>query len=117
MKLTLRKVLHNLGALSDLGSEICSTNNFEEVTRTSLHTLLGTLAIPRGAIARYSARPRQLKIVAAKGLAGAVGERIALGRDEVERIRSRSRAIELRAERNGLAQFVTRNRALFDRLR
>ena len=61
MKLTLRKVLHNLGALSDLGSEISSTHNFEEVTRTSLHTLLGTLAITRGAIARYSARPRQLK--------------------------------------------------------
>ncbi|HJQ69680.1 MAG TPA: HD domain-containing phosphohydrolase [Blastocatellia bacterium] len=117
MKLTLRKLLHNLGALSELGSEISSTHNFEEVTRTSLHTLLGTLAIPRGAIARYSARPRQLKIVAAKGLAGAVGERIALGRDEVERLRSRERAIELRAERNGLVQFVTRNSALFDRLR
>ncbi|HET8676655.1 MAG TPA: HD domain-containing phosphohydrolase [Blastocatellia bacterium] len=117
MTLTLRKVLHNLGALSDLGSEISSTHNFEEVTRTSLHTLLGTLAIPRGAIARYSARPRQLKIVAAKGLAGAVGARIALGRDEAERLRTRSRAIELRAEHNGLAQFVTRNAALFERLR
>jgi putative nucleotidyltransferase with HDIG domain len=116
MTLTLRKVLHNLGALSDLGSEISSTHNFEEVTRTSLHTLLGTLAIPRGAIARYSARPRQLKIVAAKGLAGAVGARIALGRDEAERLRVRTRAIELRAERNGLAQFVTRNAALFERL-
>ena len=117
MTLTLRKVLHNLGALSDLGSEISSTHNFEEVMRTSLYTLLGTLAIPKGAIARYSARPRQLKIVAAKGLAGAVGERIALGRDEVERFAARSRAIELRAERNGLAQFVTRNNGLLERLR
>ena len=117
MKLTLRKVLHNLGALSELGSEISSTHNFEEVTRTSLHTLLGTLAIPRGAIARYSARPRQLKIVAAKGLAGAVGERISLGRDEVERLAARTRAIELGAERNGLTQFVSRNADLLARLR
>lgn len=117
MKLTLRKVLHNLGALSDLGSAISSTTSFEEVTRTSLHTLLGTLAIPRGAIARYSARPRQLKIVAAKGLAGAVGERIALGRDEVDRLASRSQSIELSAERNGLAQFVSRNAGLLARLR
>ena len=117
MKLTLRKVLHNLGALSELGSEISSTHNFEEVTRTSLHTLLGTLAIPRGAIARYSARPRQLKIVAAKGLAGAVGERISLGRDEVERLAARARAIELDAERNGLAQFISRNADLLARLR
>src|SRR4029453_4349136 len=105
MNLTLRKMLHNFSALTDLAAETSSAHNFEEVTRASLHTLLGTLAIPRGAIARYSARPRQLKIVAAKGLAGAVGERMALGRDEVERLRARSRAIELRAERNGLAQF------------
>ena len=117
MKLTLRKVLHNLGALSELGSEISSTHNFEEVTRTSLHTLLGTLAVPRGAIARYSARPRQLKVVAAKGLAGAVGARISLGRDEVERLAARTRAIEIGAERNGLAQFVSRNADLLARLR
>jgi putative nucleotidyltransferase with HDIG domain len=117
MKLTLRKMLHNLGALSELGSEISSTHNFEEVTRTSLHTLLGTLAIPRGAIARYSARPRQFKVVAAKGLAGAVGARISLGRDEVERLAARTRAIEIGAERNGLAQFVSRNADLLARLR
>jgi putative nucleotidyltransferase with HDIG domain len=115
--LTLRKMLHNLGALTDLSSEISSTHNFEEVTRASLHTLLGTLAIPRGAIARYSNRPRQLKIIAAKGIAGAVGQKIALGRDEVERLASRARPIEIDAERNGLAQFVSRNGDLLKRLR
>src|SRR5262249_39317534 len=115
--LTLRKMLHNLGALTELSSEISSTHNFEEVMRASLHTLLGTLAIPRGAIARLSNRPRQLKVVAAKGLAGAVGQKIALGRDEVERLASRTRPIGLGAERNGLAQFVSRNGELFARLR
>ncbi|HXG94255.1 MAG TPA: HD domain-containing phosphohydrolase [Blastocatellia bacterium] len=117
MKLTLRKLMHNLGALTDLGSEISSTHNFEEVMRASLHTLLGTLAIPRGAIARFSHRPRQLKIVAAKGLAGVVGERIALGRDEAERFTERGRPIALDAERNGLAHFIRRNNELLKRLR
>ena len=70
MDLSLRKMLHNFSALTDLSAEISSTHNFEEVTRASLHTLLGALAIPRGAIARYTSRPRQLKITAAKGLAG-----------------------------------------------
>lgn len=117
MKLTLRKMLHNLSALTDLGAEISSAKEFDEVIRTSLHALLGTLAIPRGAIARYSQKPRQLKIVAAKGLTGATGERITLGRDEVERLAARARPIELRAEQNGLAHFVSRNGDLFKRLR
>ena len=74
MKLALRKMLHNLSALTDLGAEISSTHNFEEVMRASLHTLLGTLAIPKGAIAQFSARPRMLKIMAAKGLPAALGK-------------------------------------------
>jgi putative nucleotidyltransferase with HDIG domain len=117
MKLTLRKLLHTLGSLSDLGAEISSTHNFDEVMRASLHTLLGTLAIPRGAIARFSNSPRQLKIVAAKGLAGAVGQKIALGRDEAERLAVRGRPIEIEAEHNGLAHFVSRNHDLLKRLR
>lgn len=117
MNLTLRKMLHNFAALTDLSAEISSAHNFEEVTRASLHTLLGALAIPRGAIARYTMRPRQLKIVAAKGIAGALGHRIALDRDEVDRLTERAQPISIRAESNGLAQFVERNGDLLKRLR
>jgi putative nucleotidyltransferase with HDIG domain len=109
--------MHTLGSLTDLGAEISSTHNFEEVTRASLHTLLGTLAIPRGAIARFSNRPRLLKIVAAKGLAGALGQKISVGRDEAERLALRARPMELESERNGLAHFVRRNDDLLKRLR
>jgi putative nucleotidyltransferase with HDIG domain len=117
MGLVMRKVLHNLSAITDLGAEISSTNNFEEVTRASLHTMLGALAIPRGAIARFSQRPRQLKIIAAKGLAGAVGQRIALGRDEAEKLAERAHPIDLGAEQNGLSHFVRRNGEILKRLR
>jgi putative nucleotidyltransferase with HDIG domain len=117
MNLTLRKMLHNFSALTDLASETSSTHNFEEVTRASLHTLLGALAIPRGAIARYTARPRQLKIVAAKGLAGAVGQRIALDRDEVERLAHRARPISTDAGSDGLTHFLERNGEMLKRLR
>ncbi len=117
MNLTLRKMLHNVSALTDLAAEISSTHNFEEVTRASLHTLLGALAIPRGAIARYTIRPRQLKITAAKGLAGAVGQRIALDRDEAESLTARTRPISIQAESNGLAHFVERNEEMLKRMR
>jgi putative nucleotidyltransferase with HDIG domain len=117
MDLTLRKMLHNFSALTDLAAEISSTHNFEEVVRASLHTLLGALAIPRGAIARYAAKPRQLKIVAAKGLAGAVGQRIALDRDEVEHLTTRTRPIVINGDNNGLTQFVERNGELLRKMR
>lgn len=117
MNLSLRKMLHNVSALTDLAAEISSTHNFEEVTRASLHTLLGALAIPRGAIARYTTKPRQLKIVAAKGLAGAVGQRIALDREEVERLLARTQPISIHAENDGLAHFVERNDELLKRMR
>jgi putative nucleotidyltransferase with HDIG domain len=116
MKLELAKVLHTLGAMSDLSSEISSGGDFEDVTRASLHTLLGTLAIPKGAIAVSSSRPRQLKIVAAKGLNGVVGLRIPIGRDEEERFKSQVRPIHLVGERNRLSQFVRRNGAAMKQL-
>jgi len=117
MDLTFRKLLHNLSALSDLAAETSSSHNFNEVTRASLHTLLGALAIPRGAIARYTTKPRQLKIVAAKGSTGAVGQRIAIGRDEAERLADAPTPISVHAESNGFAGLVERNGDLVKRLR
>ena len=117
MDLALRKMLHNISALTDLSAEISSTHNFAEVTRASLHTLLGALAIPRGAIARYTTRPRQLKIVAARGLAGAVGKRIALDRGDAECLAMRTKPVSILAETDGLALFMERNDEMLKRLR
>ncbi|HXU36367.1 MAG TPA: HD domain-containing phosphohydrolase [Blastocatellia bacterium] len=115
--LTYRKMLHNFTALTELAAEISSTHNFEEVTRASLHTLLGALAIPRGAIARYTTKPRQLKVIAAKGLNGAVGHRMALDPKEVELLAKRVTPLTISNERDGLAPFAERNRELLKRLR
>ena len=116
MSLTLRKMLHNLSALAELGNEISSTHDFDEVVRTALHMLLGTLAIPRGAIARYSQEPRQLKIVAAKGLQKAIGQKLALAPEDVEQLTRHAEPLDLGVAQNGLTGFVTRNREVFKRL-
>lgn len=96
MDLAARKLLHNLRALADLGEEVSSAHHFEEVMRTSLFTLLGAVAAPKGAIARFSSRPPQLKVIAEKGFAGAAGRRILLERDEAERLKTRARPFDLR---------------------
>ena len=50
MESNTHKLIHSFGALADLGQEVADTGDFMEMVRTSLHLLLGTLAIRRGAI-------------------------------------------------------------------
>ncbi|MCA1604231.1 MAG: hypothetical protein LC775_01815, partial [Acidobacteria bacterium] len=49
-----QKLIHSFGALADLGQEVASSGDFNEMVRTSLHLLLGTLAIRRGIVVAYS---------------------------------------------------------------
>jgi HD-GYP domain-containing protein (c-di-GMP phosphodiesterase class II) len=62
------KLVHTFGALAELGQEICHKQNFHETVRTSLHLLLGSLAIMRGAVAGYSRFAHELNILAMRGL-------------------------------------------------
>jgi hypothetical protein len=50
MEPTTKKLVHTFEALADLGQEIASSGDFNEMVRTSLHLLLGTLALRRGAV-------------------------------------------------------------------
>ena len=50
MEANTHKLIHSFGALADLGQEIADSGDFMEMVRTSLHLLLGTLALRRGAV-------------------------------------------------------------------
>ncbi len=67
MEPSTQKLIHTFGALADLGQEIAGTGDFTEMVRTSMHLLLGTLALRRGAVAECSG-PGPLKCVAIWGL-------------------------------------------------
>jgi HD-GYP domain-containing protein (c-di-GMP phosphodiesterase class II) len=51
MEPSTQKLIHTFGALADLGQEVANTGDFTEMVRTSMHLLLGTLALRRGAVA------------------------------------------------------------------
>jgi hypothetical protein len=53
MEPNTHKLIHSFGALADLGQEIADTGDFIEMVRTSLHLLLGTLAIRRRALRAF----------------------------------------------------------------
>ncbi|MGH9827588.1 MAG: GAF and HD-GYP domain-containing protein, partial [Blastocatellia bacterium] len=117
MNLELRRMIHTLNSLAELGEEISSAHDFEEMMQASLYTMLGTLAIRRGAIARLSENPSQLKVVAAKGLRDVLKCRVALGKEDVSRLAAHPGVIDVEAEQNGLAHFVQRNSDVLRRLK
>ena len=67
MEPSTQKLIHTFGALADLGQEIAGTGDFTEMVRTSMHLLLGTLALRRGAVVECSG-PGPLRCVAVWGV-------------------------------------------------
>src|SRR6476619_6173962 len=67
MQPSTQKLIHTFGALADLGQEIAGTGDFNEMVRTSMHLLLGTLALRRGAVVECSG-PGPLRCVSIWGL-------------------------------------------------
>jgi HD-GYP domain-containing protein (c-di-GMP phosphodiesterase class II) len=62
------KFVHTFGALAEIGEAVAHGRNFQEMIRTSLHLLLGSLAIMRGGVARYSRYGRELNFIAVRNL-------------------------------------------------
>ena len=62
-----RMVLHAFAALADLGEEIAETIDFEEMVRSALHVVLGTMGIRRGAVAEFDRETGVLRFVASRG--------------------------------------------------
>lgn len=63
-----QKLIHTFGALAELGSEVAQKQNFQDMMRTSLHLLLGSLAIMRGGVARYSRFGHELNMLAVRNM-------------------------------------------------
>jgi HD-GYP domain-containing protein (c-di-GMP phosphodiesterase class II) len=62
------KLVHTFSALAEIGQEVTNKRNFQEMIRTSLHLLLGSLAIMRGGVARFSRFGHELNMLAVRGL-------------------------------------------------
>ncbi|MGB9181366.1 MAG: HD domain-containing phosphohydrolase [Pyrinomonadaceae bacterium] len=117
MQESTQKLVHTFAALADLGQEIADTSDFEEMVRASLHLLLGTLAIRRGAVAEFDRQATVLKFVAARGLGDEPPENLPLESEDIEGLLSLGLCgIMLEDETPAFARFVSRNRQLLDAL-
>ena len=68
MEPSTQKLIHTFGALADLGQEIAGRGDFTEMVRTSMHLLLGTLALRRGGVAECIGSSGELRCVTTWGL-------------------------------------------------
>ena len=87
MRETMQRLLHTFAALADLSQEIANTSDFQEMVRTSLHLLLGTLAIRRGAVAEYDRSRQSLMLIAARGMGDQPQAALELEASDVESLR------------------------------
>lgn len=83
MEPSTQKLIHTFGALADLGQEIAGTGDFTEMVRTSMHLLLGTLALRRGAVVECSG-PGPLRCVAIWGLSDQAFNGVEIDEAEIE---------------------------------
>src|SRR5262245_48803081 len=83
MEPSTQKLIHTFGALADLGQEIAGTGDFSEMVRTSMHLLLGTLALRRGAVVECSG-PGPLRCAALWGLSDQIFTGVEIDKAEMQ---------------------------------
>ena len=109
------KFVHTFAALADLGQEVAHTNNFQEMIRTSLHLLLGSLAIMRGGVARYSRFGHELNFLAMRGLGEDFPLSLSVTRDdEKEWLANGLEPFDLEDGLNCLTPFLLRYKTIFE---
>lgn len=110
------KFIHTFGALADIGQEVAHKRNFQEMIRTSLHLLLGSLAIMRGGVARYSRYGRELNFLAVRNLGDDFPLSVPLEfEDEREFLRAGMSEIEISQAK--FLSFFQENQDILDRKR
>lgn len=109
------KFIHTFAALADLGQEVAHTNNFQDMIRTSLHLLLGSLAIMRGGVARFSRFDHELNFLAVRGLGEDFPLSLTVTRDdEKEWLANGLEPFDLEDGLNCLTPFLLRYKPIFE---
>ena len=109
MEPSTQKLIHTFGALADLGQEIAGRGDFTEMVRTSMHLLLGTLALRRGAVAECVDK-NELRCVAVWGVGEDLFTEFSIIETETQEFLTRDAADFLVSTAESSAGFVSRYR-------
>jgi hypothetical protein len=111
MEPNTQKLIHSFGALADLGQEVAETGDFIEMVRTSLHLLLGTLAIRRGAVVECPRTQELTNPLADWGLAENYQGRFLIDESDREAFLNTDSVLEINSDDPAFASFLERHGA------
>jgi HD-GYP domain-containing protein (c-di-GMP phosphodiesterase class II) len=104
------KLVHTFAALAELGQEITGTFDFQKMIRTSLHLLVGSLAIMRGGVGKFNRFSGELNFLAVRGLGDEFPLAFSLSRQaEREFLDTGLNAIEINSHAENWTPFVKDN--------
>ncbi|HKS10777.1 MAG TPA: HD domain-containing phosphohydrolase [Pyrinomonadaceae bacterium] len=109
MEPSTQKLIHTFGALADLGQEIAGRGDFTEMVRTSMHLLLGTLALRRGAVSEC-VDEGELRCVAVWGVGEKLFAEFSINEEEKQEFLTRDAADFLVGTAESSTGFVNRYR-------
>ena len=108
-----QRLLHTFAALADLGQEIANTSDFEEMLRASFHLLLGSVAVRRGAVARYDRGRDMLRLIASRGLEQNPDSSLPMEREHARYLASLGPGLTLKDATAQAARFMQDHQAAF----
>jgi len=104
------KLVHTFAALAELGQEITGAFDFQKMIRTSLHLLVGSLAIMRGGVAKFNRFSGELNFLAVRGLGDEFPLAFSLSRQaEREFLDAGLNAIEINSHAENWTPFIKDN--------
>jgi len=108
-----QRLLHTFAALADLGQEIANTSDFEEMLRASFHLLLGSVAVRRGAVARYDRGRDVLNLIASRGLEQNPDSSLPIDRDHARELAGLGASMTLKDATEQAARFMQDHQTAF----
>ncbi len=112
-----QKLFYIFSTLSELGEEVTSAQNFQLTIRSSLHMILGTLSITRGAIFARGGTKNQLDLLAHKGLKKEDPSHLILPAETEEFLSGHSEIFSIRGRKAEIRSFLEANMPIFSRLK
>ena len=112
-----KKLFYIFSTLSELGEEVTSARNFQLTIRTSLHMILGTLSIARGAIFSRHENKKLLDLLAYKGLRKEDPCHVILPDESEAYLKNNSGIFSFRSRKPQIRAFFESNPVVFSRLK
>ena len=110
----LRKNLYNLSSLNDLCQVITSSGSVDEVTKSALYLILGTLSSSKGVVFNYSVVTSRMEILSRRGIGVSSSNSFDLTKDDLQNLLLAPHVVNVKQPSELLGSFLIMNRTILE---